>query len=61
MNANKIIIQGQVFTWSGKGQRVVTVHIVGEAVVKQAFTLAGTVSRSNNFRRQSGSSFLYLK
>lgn len=34
MTANKILVKCQVFTWSGKDQRVVTVRIVGEVVVK---------------------------
>lgn len=38
LNANKIIIKGQVFTWSGEDGRVVTVVIVDEVVVGQAFT-----------------------
>lgn len=37
-NANKIIMKCQVFTWSGEDGRIVTLRIVDEVVVEQAFT-----------------------
>lgn len=38
LNTNKIIINCQVFPWSGEDGRVVTVVNIDEVVVGQAFT-----------------------